>query len=354
MNKETQRLDLIMSGVLPHNFSTFYSGSYEKNINSFTWSDIDFNLNDMPYKSEIAIIVTSYHGQLLWLKPTLTSYRKTGCFTILSYDSNLYPWERLDLDGFSLQRLPRPVHHLLANCVVFKHKTFDADKRTGWFWDVKYAQHLINGFKNFKYVYCTNGDCIIERPEGMVEMPSVLGDGDFMSGQSEQGKTIHTATLFMKIEAFNKIMDYMADRMRYSIIGGQSPEALLRDAVDELKLKETIVDYPKMENGSVDYYCTQNLDSTWKKVLGFRNLYHEFEYRENNGLEPLPKEYIDNFHNWMYVRSDWQETVCRYYDTGDRRYLMQFWDRGKDSQEDRKFLPLEAYGKEPIYEKGEK
>ncbi len=351
MSKEYKELDEILTGLKPYNFSTLGSEAYDRRENKYSWNDLEFNMNDAPYKSDTAIIVTSYAGQLGWLKATLASYRKTGCYVILSYDQPSQIWNNLDDTDYILRTLPRPIHYLLAHSVVFKHKTYEANKRTGWFWDVKYAQAIIKNFSNFKYVYCTNGDCIIEKPEGMKELSNILGDHDLMSGQSTPERTIHTADMFFKVEAFNKVMDYMSERMRFPIMGSQSPECLLRDAVNVLNLKEKFVDYPKLDDGSVDYYCTRNLDSTWKKVLGFRNLYAETEYRENNGLEPLSSEYFDNYKDWFYFRDEWRKSLCKYYETKDRRYLMQWWDMGKDSDYDRKFLPLEAYGTEPIYEK---
>ena len=304
---EAKEIDLMLSGIIPSDFSTLE----EYRVNGkYSLHDLAFNMNDAPYKSDTAIIVTSYAGQLGWLKATLTSYRKTGHYVILAYDNTSYIWNNLDDSEYMLKMFPRPIHYLLAHSVVFKHKTFDADKRTGWYWDVQYARHIVNGFKNFKYVYITNGDCIVERPEGFQELKEILGDGDFMSGQSMPGKTIHTADIILKVEAFNKIMDYMETRMKFPIMASQSPEMLLRDAVDTLKLKETFApEQPLDSDGNLDYYCKEDKPSTFQKVIGFKNIYHSFEYRENYGLDPIDKKYLDPFMDYFYFRNDWRETV---------------------------------------------
>ena len=346
MSIERVELDRMLTGMIPSNFSNL---DYDRTQCKYTWNDLEFNMNDAPYHSDTAIIVTSYHGQLGWLKATLSSYRKSGHYVILAYDNPCFIWSNLEDLDYMAKMLPRPIHYLLAHSVVVKHKTYDADKRTGWYWDVKYAQSIVNGFKNFKYVYLTNGDCLVEKPDGFQEIKKILGDGDLMSGQSEPGRTIHTADLLMTTNSFNKIMDYMSQRMRFPIMASQSPEGMLRDAVDVLNLKEVFAPkQPRCSDGSVDYYCTLAGESTWREVLGFRNLYHEFEYHENNGLEPHFKDFMDPYRNWFYFREDWRETICKYYETGDRRYLYQFWDRGKDTDTERKYLPLESYGKEPI------
>lgn len=355
MSKEVEKLEGIMTGQIKANYAYFGTGAENRQTCEYTWQDIAFNLNNIPFQTDTAVIVTSYYGHLGWLKSTLMSYRKSGAYVILSYDNSSYIWDNLDDQTYIARHLPRPIHTLLAHSTVMKHKTYDSDKRLGWFWDVKYAQSIIKGFPNIKYVYVTNGDCVIERPEGIKELPSVLGDGDFMSGQSNPN-TIHTANMFFKIDTFNKVLDYMTERHKHYVWDTISPENLLLDAVKELDLKETVAEQPIIPDddpridarGTIDYYGTRNVDSTWKKVLGFRNLYHEFEYHENYGLVPDFKKFMDPYLDWIYFRQDWRDTICKYYETKDRRYLMMFWDRGKDSWEDRKFLTLEQYGKEPI------
>jgi hypothetical protein len=348
MNKELRDLDAHLSGVEKYDFSRMASCA-ENRAGGYSWPDIYFNQNDKPFQTDTAIIVTSWSGQLGWLKATLSAYRRTGFYVILAYDNPFYVWQNIDDPEHSLRLMPRPIHHLLAHSVVIKHKTYDADKRTGWFWNTKYAQAIVNGFPNIKYVYATNGDCVCEKPEGFEELKRILGDGDFMSGQSEPGRTIHTACVLYKIEAFNKIMDYMSSRNQFTIIGAQSPECMLRDAVNVLKLKETFAPVqPILPDGSTDYYCTRGLPSTWRDVIGFRNLYAEQEYRENNRLDPLPGKYFDPWMDWCYFRDDWRGTICRYYQTGDKRYLMMWWDRGSDTDTERRYYELDHYGKEPI------
>ena len=350
MNTDFIKLDKVLTGIEKYDFSSFSSSANNRKISQYSWPDISFNMNDFPYNTDTAIIVTSWCGQLGWLKATLTNYRLSGAYIILAYDNSMFIWDNLLSQEYIVTHMPSPLHCLLAHSTVIKHKTYDSDKRTGWFWDVRYAQGIISQFKNIKYVYCTNGDCCIDRPDGIKELPTLLSDCDFMSGQSVEGGTIHTACVFYKIDAFNKIMDYMAERNKHTIIGGSSPECLLRDAVNILQLKEKFVESPKNSKGEVDYYNTINADSTWKKILGFRNLYAESEYCENNRLEPIESKYWDDFMNWTYFRHDQRETICKYYETGDRRYLMMWWDRGSDTDTERKFNPIEYYGNQPIYE----
>jgi len=319
------------------------------------WYDCVFNVNSFPFNTDMAIIVTSWHGQLRWLKKTLQNYRLTGKYVILSYDNPFLPCDpssKVDEIAFN-ERLPRSIHYLMAHSVVMKHLTFDADKRTGWFWDVKYAQGLVNQFPNIKYVYCTNGDCILEKPENINQLVELLGDGDLMSGQSAEGSTIHTADVIYKIDAFNKVVNYMTEHFIIPVIGSFSPENLLGEAVIYNKLKVTHAPQQPISllDGSIDYYCRESVPSTFREVIGFRNLYAEQEYRENNALEPLPKEFVDDYKDYSYIDPGDRVTIGMYYKTGDRRYLYQWWDRGEDSWYNRLYFPIEHYGKEPIYKK---
>jgi hypothetical protein len=349
MNNELRKMEDRLTGIEKWDHSKVSNGLNDRKISEYSWFDIVFNMNDGCLQTDTAMIVTAWSGQLGWLKSTLASYRKTGAYVVLAYDNPFYVWNNIENPEFNLTNMPRAIHYLMAHSFVMKHKTYDADKRTGWFWNARYAQSILRGLPKIKYVYITNGDCILEKPEGFDEIKKILGDGDFMSGQSAPGGTIHTCDVIFKVEAFNRIMEYMFDRHSFTIIGSQSPECLLRDAVKKLELKETFAPkQPILPNGEIDYYCTQGLPSTWKDILGFINLYAEQEWRENNRLEPLDKKYFDPFMDYLYFRSDWRNTICKYYATGDKRYLMMWWDRGSDTDTERKFFELEHYGKDPI------
>jgi len=317
------------------------------------WYDCVFNVNSFPFDTDMAIIVTSWYGHLRWLKKTLLNYRLTGKYVIVAYDNPFYAFDKSSLSDETAfdSKLLRSIHYLMAHSIVVKHKTFDADKRTGWLWNVKYAQGIINLFPNIKYVYGTNGDCILEKPENMDKLAEILGDADLMSGQSAEGMTIHTADVLYKVDAFNKIINYMTEQFVVPVIGSFSPENLLGEAITALKLKVKHAPQQPISllDGSIDYYCRESVPSTFKEVIGFRNLYAEQEYRENNALEPLPKEFLDDYKDYSYIDPGDRVTLGMYYKTGDRRYLYQWWDRGEDSWYNRLYYSLEHYGKEPIY-----
>ena len=353
---EIKQMDLMATGIEKFNYAAFGTGSDDRTRTEYSWGDFFMNLNDAPFNTDMAMIVTGWSGHLGWMKATLSSYRRTGGFVILAFDNSNYIWDpHLNEPMYVIEKQPRSLHTLLAHAVVQKHKTYDADKRIGWFWNVKYALSIINAYPNIKYVYCTNADCIVERPEGMRDVIKLLEEaqGDFISGQSQPGGTIHTACVMYKVETLNKIIDYMTTRISPMVIAGQSPETMLRDVVNLTGIKEVFApEQPRLKNGDIDWYCTTNAPSTWKTLLGFRNLYAEQEDRTNNRFELLHRKYLDDYQGWLYFNPTERSMMCKYYDTMDRRWLYMWWDRNCNSCEDRVYHPLEHYGTEPIPEDG--
>lgn len=326
----------------------FGQGMEARGKDDMSWYDLSINLNSLPCQTDLAIIVTSWFGQLKWLKAVLTQYRLSGAFIILAYDNPFYPWaDRNPLEMFRV--MPNMDHYILANSVVHKHITYDADKRNGWFWDVRYAQGTLKQFSNIKYVYCTNGDCVCEKPEGFKDLIELLGDADVMAGQSRDG-LVHTADVLFKAPAFHQVFDYMHEMFRVPVIGSRSPEGSIYEAIVNtgVKLKHAPAQ-PLDTDGTVDCYSRWDQSSTWKDVLGYKNLYAIQETAWNEGKEPLDRKYVDDYHNWIYFAGEERETICNFWDTGDRRYLYQWWDRGEDSDYNRLYYPLEHYGKSPIF-----
>ena len=312
--------------------------------------DLSLNYNCLPYEKNVAIIVTSYHGHLLWLKSTLSKYRQTGAFVICSYDDPFKAWIIDNADSY--KSLPPPDIFILPHSWVFKHITYDNDKRCGWFWDVIYAAGIISSFPNIEYVFTVNGDCVWEKPEGMSELISIMGDGDLMS-VSREGNTIHTCAVVYKIEAFRKLIRHFTDVYAVPTLAFHSPEAILLKAVKILDLKETIAPEQPMEPDidSVDHYSRYNQPSTWKNIVGYRNLYAEYITSGIERKEPVEKKFLDERYTEKYCSTAGQQVLLKYYETGDRRYIYQCWDRSEDSWYDRLFYPVEHYGKEPIYSK---
>ena len=314
------------------------------------WHDLSINYNDLPQKTDTAIIVTGWRGHLKWLKAVLTQYRLTGKFIILAWDNPFYAF---GLRDYSDYYIPRPQVLILSHAFVMKHITFDCNKRTGHFFNLRYAEGIIKQFENIKYVWDVNGDGLWEKPEGVDEIHKLMGDADVMAS-SQEGTCIHTCSIVYKRDAFHKIMDNWFEKMRVPVMGSRSTEVCVYEAIDELKLK--VKEAPEQplhpDDGTRELYHRYNQDSTWKKILGFRNLDHEMQYLavERRETPGMLREYADIYNEGMYLNDHEKRTIYHYYVTGDRRWIYMFWDQGCDSDYDRRYYELEYYGKEPIYE----
>ena len=233
-----------------------------------------------------------------------------------------------------------------------KHVTFDNDKRNGWLWLIYYASGFLSSFYNFNYVITVNSDCIWEKPEGITQLKEELGDNDLMSVSSEPNN-IHTCAAIYKRKAFEKVIFHIGKHLNVPILGSWSPETLLTEAVREMNLKEKVVSEQPMEldGSSVDHYSRYDQESTWKNIVGYRNLGAEFLTVLIERREPVEKKYID-LNLMKKVCQGFSDSLFNYYETGDRRYLYQAYDHNEDSHYDRVYYPIEYYGKEPVHEKG--
>jgi len=308
--------------------------------------DLSLNYNNVPHKSNAVIICTSHRGHLTFLRGALQSYRKTGKFVICSYDPPSTAWYSED---YHINNIPDLETSLAAHMWIHKHITYEEPKRNGWFWDVRYAQGIVKLFKNFKYVFTVNGDCIWEKPEGVDDLIELMNGHDLMAVTSDAG-TIHTCAVLFTRTTFMKVMDYMAEYHKVSIIGSYSPERLLLQAVRHLGLKELKVPEQPIDpiDNSVDHYTRYaQKDHTWHKIVGYRNLGAEWLTALIERFDLPEKEYM-NFKFFNAIFAHCSHHALNYYNTDDRRYLYQAWDQNEDTWTDRVYYPLERYGKEPI------
>lgn len=315
--------------------------------------DPNYVKNNLPYDQKVAILVTSWMGHKKWWSYTFNSYRQAANYIICAFDNHCNRGNPQDYEYI----LPPKDIFALADAWVFKHRTYDADKRNGWLWNMVYAQGILSQFDNLEYIFTINGDCCLDKPKGMSKLIKILGDADVMS-QASDGSILHTCSCIYRADAFNMIYTYIKNQMKTLKPESYSPEVILAEAVNELGLKEKIApvqpvfpdDYPVEEwRGVNEFYSAYNQDSTWKRIVGFRNLDAENETKVRERLEPIPAKYFDSRKNFSNGYE--QESILKYYETKDRRYLYMFHDFGEDSWYDRRHYTVDFYGDEPIYDK---
>ena len=296
--------------------------------------------NNIPFDSETAIIVTSWNQHLMFLRQTLINYMKSKAYVVCSYDSN--------------GDYPPPDVMNIPHSFVFKHTTYGAEKRNGWLWDIVYGAGVINSFNNIKYVFCVNSDCIWDKPDGLKDIINLLGDADLMSSSIDTA--IHTCSMIFKVDAFRSFVHYIIETLKNIIPKSFSPEVLIRDWKNNYSIKTKVPPiqalYPEgfEYSGKVDHYSAYHQDSTWKRLLGYRNLGGEHKWSCLEHLEPVPSTYFDLRDTGKFLSQHEKTTLMNYYTTNDRRWLYMYWDQGEDSWYNRKYFDLEHYGKEPLYD----
>jgi len=300
-----------------------------------------FYMNDFPLRVDKAIIVTSWDGHGMFLKNTLEKYMKTGAYVICSYDIRSRP--------------PEPNIMKIPHAWVFKHRTYGAPKRNGWLWDISYASGVLSNFKNLKVIFSVNADCIWDKPEGINEIVKFLGDDcDMMASSGSNSGMMHTCSVMFKSSIFYQLSNYIIKHLKINISKSYSPEAILRDFIIDCNIKNKLAPIqPVYPNGhryenDIDHYTVFHQDSTWKRILGYRNLGGEHQQCPLEHLEPLPKKYFD-FSRKEYFTSH-EQVLNKYYETNDRRWLYKYWAEGEDSYWNRRYYPIEYYGEKALHD----
>jgi hypothetical protein len=299
----------------------------------------NFIKNNPIAQTDTVIIVPTYDGHLMFLKNVLQQYKKTGKYVICSYDrhSETPPSDILDV----------------PDAWVWKHKTYGAEKRNGWLWDMVYAAGIVESFPNIEYIVTGNGDCVWDKPEGIQDLFDLMGEADILSASSDT--IVHTCADVWKRPCFLSFMEHVKEALNKNLPASHSPEVLLRDFKNietqwfHMPTPKNPM-YPKKHfyAGRVDHYSSYNQDSTFKEIVGYRNLGGEHKAACQEHLEPVPKKYFDFRENGLYFNQHERATLIPYYMTQDRRWLYKYWAEGEDSYWNRRYYPIEYYGNEEL------
>ena len=317
--------------------------------------------NSFPFNAKIGMVFTSYKDHLPYMRYALEQYRKIeDMFIVGAYDT----WYINPTNEYHTL-LPHPNIWYLAHTWVYKHYTWGGHaKRHGWLWLQAYAASILKSFDGLEYIFTSNGDCVWDRPEGVYEIIDLLDDCDLMSGQSEyygDGRPmIHSCSVIFKKDVYFSFIDFMMKKLKESTTASYSPEALLMEWILEkdIKFKHAPIQptYSSGEfKGLQDTYCEEGGESTWRDVLGFRNLTAEKNWRCTNRKPPLDKKYFDLRDPKLYWNDHDKKTLIKYYETGDWRYVLIGHDQDpalpRDIRRERMKRTIEDYGLDPIYSK---
>jgi hypothetical protein len=67
-------------------------------------------------------------------------------------------------------------------------------------------------------------------------------------------------------------------------------------------------------------------------------------------LEPVDKKYFNMLHDGIYLSKHERDTLYRYFETNDRRWLWKYYAEGEESFFNRRYYPIDFYGFDPQYD----
>lgn len=266
----------------------------------------------------IGILLTSHPGNRAFLKASVETHKKLGYWVTLVYDNYFNP-DRKDYDYNFLF----PAVDILNQCDNFllSHYQTWGGVLYPYFWSLYLG---IYAMSSFKYIYCANGDCVLEKPENFQQIIDMLGDGDILGVGWEEngGRPIFNTTGFIaKSEALIAMINHFRDRLipldnyeKYCDIVGNT-ESRFAVAIRELGLKLKIA--------PVNPVNTQLHTSggSWYDIIGFRHIHGEYNYAYRyKGLPPHYK-YLDP----RYLSSTEYELMQKYHDSGDEKVLLNWY-----------------------------
>jgi len=267
---------------------------------------------------DVGVLLTSHPSSRPFLKASLETHKKLGFWTTVVFDNYFDPNNKSIKFDSMLPR--REVFDQIDTFLIPHHQTWGGVLYP-YFWLLKFGLHTMGGFE---YVFCSNGDCILEKPEGFPQIMEMLGDGDIMGcgWENNNGRELFNTTSFIaKTEAAQAMMKHFQDHLipvdnyeKYAEKVGNT-ESRFAVAIKELGLKLV-----KVPNNPLSTQVHKP-GGTWYDILGFRHIHGEWNYAHRYKDIPPPAEYIDETF-WHKKR----ELVKKYYETKDKKFLEQWYN----------------------------
>lgn len=268
----------------------------------------------------VGILLTAHPGGRSFLKASVESHKKLGYWITLAYDNYLDP-KRTDTKYENAMPAP-DVFHQVDTFIIPHYQTWGGVLYP-YFWLLKFGLDAMSGFE---YVYCSNGDCILEKPENFPKLLELLGDNDVMACSREPGGkygVFNTTAFLAKTEAAKAIMKHFQDYLipfdtydKYTQDMGNT-ESRFAVAIHDLGLKET-----KIVPGFNTQFHKPGY-GTWFDILGFRHIHAEIGYAYKYRKIPPPIQYLDQ----RYMTQNEYECISKYYETNDVSWLEKWWKK---------------------------
>jgi hypothetical protein len=276
----------------------------------------------------IGILITGHQANRPYMKACIETHAQLGYWITLAYDNYVNPdWTEIDHDAFmptkdvldKVDMFIMPHHQVWGGCLY------------PWFWLMKFG---VDAMQQFEYIYCTNSDFVLEKPEGFPELFKMLDDADIItSGPNYTSPpAANTAGFIAKSSALKAIMKHFQDHFipwdvyeKYTQEIGNT-EGRFGTAIKDLGLKLVEVLPPIGPDDRGDDMFrhvpeTRKQKGTWTDLIGFRHIHSELNASYRYKLLPPPSKYLDP----RFTSENDIRFIRLYEETKDINVLKDWW-----------------------------
>jgi len=266
---------------------------------------------------DVGILLTSHPGNRPYLKASIETHKKLGYWICVAYDNYINP--ALEIIDYNSIFPAKDVMDNIDTFVMPHHQTWGG-VLFPYFWLLKIG---INVLLDFKYIYCCNGDCILEKPENFHLLLEQLGDNDILGCGPVRENSFNTTGMIAKTSSLKAIIQHFQDHFlpfevyeKYTQEIGNTEGRFMR-AIKDLGLKVAIT-LPE----PFDEQIGIEKKGWWYENLGLRHIHaeHNQAYRRK-GIPPEPKYFDDRF------IGDEFGIISKYWETKDVKILENWWAR---------------------------
>jgi hypothetical protein len=268
--------------------------------------------------NKLGVAVTTHAPHRRFLKPALESCKAIGSsYIVCSYN----------VDGkFTTNTIDRllPSHDIMDLTDRWVISLMPGSIGS---WAELHQQGVASVLKmGYEYIFTSEGDCILQKPEGVQTLLQRLIDeeGDILpcecAGEGHCGCVSYVA----KTKSAMAMIDNLLENRNNPNLLGAGPEGRFGAAAKELNMKVLRVINPATSHFSYEHR------GTWGDVLGFIHVHGTEKWRLGNHRKPLPKSFYDTRYLWG----------------GELSALEHYWSTGDVS----KFVEVGYWPKEPVHD----
>lgn len=221
----------------------------------------------------VGVLLTSHPSNLEYLKRSLETHKQLGFWVAVVYDNR---WDPKHKDVSFDKLMPdRDVFDLADTFIVSKQQCWGGVAYP-YFWALRFG---LQAMSMFEYIYCANGDCILEKPDNFPALLDMMGSTDvfFVGWDDTQSKPMANTTGFIAkraaaLKMLKHIQDHFVPFDVYEKFAAQLGSIEVRFARACLDLKLRV--YKPVE-GPYDLQLSRPGYGTWYKTIGFRHLHGE-------------------------------------------------------------------------------